>query len=282
MDQNGTYGADVPELSDTHGIAAKLVDLQTWLADATDVGEIDRTIPGVRLCISPGRDAPFPSSNPNRADSLPASTGWSGASPARCIGRFAQAGVRHFFFWVSPSGNSGQIEHDLLAAGFTRFAGTRYIVLARPVEAVTVPATSFAIRRLDPKREAAAIAAYENDEVTREVISTADLPQVEHFMAFDGDHPAAYARLATRGGMAHLCAASTREPCRNRGAQSALIAARLNRAAELGCTMATAQTLAFLQTSLNNLQRRGFEPLFEKRVFEWTGPAAGEDRCRTT
>ena len=57
-----------------------------------------------------------------------------------------------------------------------------------------------------------------------------------HFMAFDGARPVAIGALAVFEGLGYLTAATTAESDRNRGAQSALIAARIAKARELGCT----------------------------------------------
>lgn len=58
---------------------------------------------------------------------------------------------------------------------------------------------------------------------------------------------------------------------RKRGAQQALIAARLKRAEALGCAMAVSETLNILEHSLRNLQRAGFREVYEKEVYAWSG-----------
>ena len=55
-------------------------------------------------------------------------------------------------------------------------------------------------------------------------------------MAFDGARPVAIGALAVFEGVGYLTAAATAEADRKRGAQSALIAARIDRARALGCT----------------------------------------------
>ena len=63
--------------------------------------------------------------------------------------------------------------------------------------------------------------------------------------------------------------AATAEEHRGKGGQNALIKARLNRAAELGCQIACSQTLTMLKTSLGNLEHNGFEIVYKKQVFVW-------------
>src|SRR5262249_11508996 len=77
-----------------------------------------------------------------------------------------------------------------------------------------------------------------------------------HFMAFDGERPVAIAALAVFEGLGYLTLATTAEGDRKRGAQSALISARIAKARELGCTAVVTETLTMLEHSLRNLERR--------------------------
>ena len=64
-------------------------------------------------------------------------------------------------------------------------------------------------------------------------------------------------------------AARTVETHRKRGAQQALIAKRVERAEQLGCTILVSETLTMLEHSLRNLQRAGFVEVYDKEVYEW-------------
>ena len=112
-----------------------------------------------------------------------------------------------------------------------------------------------------------------------------------HFMAFDGPRPVAVGALAVFERMGHLTAAATCERDRMRGAQSALIAARIDKARALGCTVLTVETLSMLKHSMRNLWRAGFRVTYEKEIYEWSSerdrdgavatkpsPRAGGDR----
>jgi hypothetical protein len=57
------------------------------------------------------------------------------------------------------------------------------------------------------------------------------------------------------------------EPDRRRGAQQALIAARIAKANELGAGLIVAETLTMLESSLGNLERAGFREVYEKEVY---------------
>jgi GNAT superfamily N-acetyltransferase len=87
----------------------------------------------------------------------------------------------------------------------------------------------------------------------------------------------AIASLAVFEDMAYLLSASTNEADRGRGAQQALIAARLAYAEKLGCAIAVSETLNVLEHSLRNLQRAGFREVYEKEVYAWKDPH-GEER----
>jgi N-acetylglutamate synthase-like GNAT family acetyltransferase len=88
-------------------------------------------------------------------------------------------------------------------------------------------------------------------------------------MAFDGSRPVAIAMLCVFEDLGYLTSATTTESHRQRGAQQALIAKRLERAAEAGCAMLVSETLYMIEHSWRNLQRAGFQEAYENEVFEW-------------
>ena len=74
-----------------------------------------------------------------------------------------------------------------------------------------------------------------------------------------------------RGDVACLSGASTLEAYRGRGAQSALMVARLNAAAEMDLSWASTETASEADGapnhSLRNMQRLGFEVVYER--YNW-------------
>jgi GNAT superfamily N-acetyltransferase len=88
-------------------------------------------------------------------------------------------------------------------------------------------------------------------------------------MAFDGKRPVAIAAPCVFEDLGYLMAAATVESHRQRGAQQALIAKRLDRAERIGCAIAVSETLYMLEHSWRNLQRAGFREAYEKEVYEW-------------
>jgi hypothetical protein len=67
----------------------------------------------------------------------------------------------------------------------------------------------------------------------------------------------------------YLMSAATAEGDRKRGAQQALIAKRIARAEQAGCSIQISETLHMIEHSLRNLQRAGFEEAYEKEVYQW-------------
>jgi predicted GNAT family acetyltransferase len=72
----------------------------------------------------------------------------------------------------------------------------------------------------------------------------------------------------------YLMGARTSESFRKRGAQTAMIAARVEEARRLGCTLISTQTLTMLKDSYSNLTRAGFEVAYDKEVYEWARSSA--------
>ncbi len=91
------------------------------------------------------------------------------------------------------------------------------------------------------------------------------------FIAFDGDAPAATGALYARGALCWLGVAATLPACRRRGAQGALLAARIRRAAEIGCTRLVTETGERTgdrpSVSYRNILRSGFAESYVRPNF---------------
>ena len=92
-----------------------------------------------------------------------------------------------------------------------------------------------------------------------------------HFGAFDGKTMVGVGAMYLRGDVACLSGASTLESYRGRGAQSALMVARLAAAAEMELSWASTETASETDDSpnhsLRNMQRLGFEVVYER--YNW-------------
>jgi GNAT superfamily N-acetyltransferase len=83
------------------------------------------------------------------------------------------------------------------------------------------------------------------------------------FVAFDGETPAATGALYVKGGVGWLGVAATLPEHRRRGAQGAILAARIRAAAEEGCEVVVTETGEQVEgrtsSSYRNIERAGFE-----------------------
>ena len=93
------------------------------------------------------------------------------------------------------------------------------------------------------------------------------------WVAFDGDEPAGAGALFAAQGVAYLGLAATLAAHRGKGAQTALLAARIHQAAELGCDLVITETGergdARPSNSYRNILRAGFHE--EAVTANWLG-----------
>lgn len=109
------------------------------------------------------------------------------------------------------------------------------------------------------------------------VASHVGLPRWRHYLAWDGATPVAGAALHASGAGAWLGAASTLESHRGRGAQSALLAARITDAIAAGAQALVVETgpnWPELDTvSYRNVERAGFRVAYERPSWIFPVPA---------
>jgi GNAT superfamily N-acetyltransferase len=114
--------------------------------------------------------------------------------------------------------------------------------------------------------------AYGVPEVARPVIERLAGRNGWHcFVAVDGDSPAATGALFVTGSVGWLGAAGTLPEFRRRGAQGALLAARIEAGVAAGCEWLVTETGEPIEgkpgSSYRNLVRAGFEPLYVRQNF---------------
>jgi GNAT superfamily N-acetyltransferase len=111
----------------------------------------------------------------------------------------------------------------------------------------------------------------EHFPVTQELLGVMRLfasgKNTECYFAWVDGKIAGGATLALRGRIAGLFGASTLPQFRNRGVQTALLHARLQRAAEQGCELAMSLATPG-SASQRNIARRGFRTLYTRVKFE--------------
>jgi hypothetical protein len=193
------------------------------------------------------------------------------------IGLFGQAGVERFSVSLTPGPGVDEIRRRLVATGFKPRGAKQAVVLrdARPPANLT---DAFAVRELGPDEvQARAVelkAMLYWAEAHESFVTTAGVSGFSHFMAFSGDEAAAAGALAVKDGFGCLMLAATAPAFRGRGAQRALIGARIAKGLALGCDHFVSETEQVLVPSYRNLRRAGFELAYEKEVFAWNPIAA--------
>jgi GNAT superfamily N-acetyltransferase len=251
-------------------LALKMHRLQRWLnaseLPATTVSYyVDH--PSVGVTVDTTSDARAASLNRNRIYLCCGQGAVTAVEFPRFAALFEAHGVSRFFVWLSPGPEIALIRELLAAAGAVKVQWTRYPTLvfsgALRERSVIYPdvreVSCDDIEAAEPELAGAIMDGY---------IRSAGRTDFYHYVAFDAGRPIATAALACFEGIAYLTYACTAEPFRRRGAQSALIAARMEKAQDLGCTLIVSQTLTMLKDSYANLQRAGFGEMYEQEVYE--------------
>jgi hypothetical protein len=183
------------------------------------------------------------------------------------VAQFRGGGIPRFFVWISPGPELERLRGWIESLGGQRVRWSRYPTLLHSGDVRPMPQSAFDIRQVGVAAFAAAQVAL-GDSAFEGFTRTLAKPGFHHFIAYDGARPIAAAALVKHGDLGYLTYAGTIESDRRRGAQSALIAARLALAKSQGCTTIVSQTLTLLEGSLANLQRAGFQEIYEQEVFE--------------
>jgi GNAT superfamily N-acetyltransferase len=222
------------------------------------------------LTIDTERQGPLASFNFNRVYLCGRQAGMESGNVVQWIELFAASNVKTFFVWLSPGPDMDAVRGWLKAGGFSRVPHVSYPTLVRTSGEPPRFSTELEVREV----------GVEDIEATRDQLGEAAWPGYVrsagkdgffHYMAFDGKRPVATAALAVFEGLGYLLSAATREAYRKRGAQQALIAKRIERAEQSGCSLIVSETLSILEHSLRNLQRAGFQEIYEKEVYAWGG-----------
>ena len=162
-----------------------------------------------------------------------------------------------------PPGRPG-LEVSLAALGYAR-AGA-WMKFERGAAAAAPAPTALRIERtLDA--DAFAVASGTPPELSRFV----GAPGWAHFVAWAGDEPAATGALYVDGEVAWVGVGATRPEFRGRGAQGALLAARIDAGRALGATRFATETGEGRGVSYRNILRAGFTEAYLRA--NWQSPA---------
>jgi GNAT superfamily N-acetyltransferase len=220
------------------------------------------------VTVDPGHQGSAASGNLNRVYLCGTEAGLQPAGLDHLIELFTAEGVKRFFVWLSPGPDMDRVRGWLQARGLSRGRWTGYPTLCREGHTPIEFRTDLEIRDVG-KAEIEAARDQLGETLWPEYARSAGAGNFFHYMAFDGARPVAIAALCLFEDLGYLMAARTAESHRKRGAQQALIAARVKQAERLGYSILVSETLTMLEHSLRNLQRAGFQEVYEKEVYEW-------------
>jgi GNAT superfamily N-acetyltransferase len=220
------------------------------------------------VTIDPDRQGSVASVNLNRVYLCGTEAGMESDSVGRLIALFTAEGVKRFFVWLSPGPDMDVVRDWLEASGLSRIRRTGYPTLCRNASTPVQFTTDLEVREVNADQIAAARDQL-GETLWPEYANSAGKDGFFHYMAFDGTRPVAIAALGIFEDLGYLMAAATAESHRQRGAQQALIARRIERAKQQGCSILVSETLYMLEHSYRNLQRAGFHQAYEKEIYEW-------------
>ncbi len=187
------------------------------------------------------------------------------ASLEEVAGVFREAGTE-FCIALAPQAEPADLPAWLAKRGFQ--PGYGWAKFARRVDAPPAGRSEPRVERVDDRGAAAFadvfVRGYGVPELMRDWIERLPAREGWHcFLAVDGDRPAATGALYAEGGVGWLGIAATLPEHRRRGAQTAILAARVRAAAEAGCEVLVTETGELQEgkpsNSYRNIERAGFE-----------------------
>ncbi len=187
------------------------------------------------------------------------------------LGVYAERRAVRCMVSLPPCAQPPELEHWLGARGFYRH--NHWIRLVRDASPVESPRTDLDIGVFGRERAgefgAVVSEAFGFPVTLAPMLSgVVEVDGWHHFGAFDGPQLVAAAALFIHGDTAWFGSAATQLSHRGRGAQSALIAARIDFARGAGCRWITVETAADTEEkpnpSTHNLRRLGFRDLYER------------------
>jgi hypothetical protein len=176
---------------------------------------------------------------------------------------------------LAPSIATPEAEGWLSARGY--LPGRRWVKLWHDLATLPVARSSLRVERIEAGRADDFLA------ITLGVFGLPDLldsfargvigrPGWSHYLAFDGDRPVSTAAMFVSDGVAWCGFGATLEDARGRGGQSALFAARLRDASDLGCRWVVTETGEETEEipinhSYRNMVRSGFRLAYARRNY---------------
>lgn len=194
---------------------------------------------------------------------------------SRIAATYRGAGVERYFLQITPDAQSRSLEGQIAHAGLQKARGWQKFV--REPAVLDLPETGFRVEEIGPEHGDAfariVCAGFDLGEAAEPWL--AKLPGRENwhvFMTFDGDTPAGVGAMFVRDDVAWTDWGATSPAYRGRGSQGALLAARIDHAAKLGCKSIRTCTGEAVpgdpQHSWNNIVRYGFAEDYVRVNFQ--------------
>jgi GNAT superfamily N-acetyltransferase len=182
------------------------------------------------------------------------------------------AGTRSYVS-VAPEARPAELAAWLQARGLT--PGYGWTKFVRPASNPPEAQTALRIERVENGESfgAAAAGGFEVPDLFRDWLALLPARDGWHcFVAFEGADPAGAGALYVAGQTGWLGIGATVPRHRGKGAQSALIAKRIEAARDLGCEMVVSETGKPIDgragQSYRNLLRAGLEPVYVRPSFQ--------------
>jgi hypothetical protein len=183
--------------------------------------------------------------------------------------------VPRFFLQLCPDVLTPEIVDLLTANGFTHY--NNWCKHFRELTGhLDLPDNGLSVEKLQPD-EVDQFAGIMNlsfdfgNNLENLVASAYGRPECQYYLAKDRDKPVASASMCIYGEHAQLTLGGTLPEARNRGAQSLLIAVRMNEALDLGCRYISTETSEDLpekpSPSFRNMRRAGFKLAYRRANF---------------
>lgn len=162
-------------------------------------------------------------------------------------------------------------------------AESAWLKLSAPIDQATATATTelqvAKVRPEDAEQWASAVLrgfGMPEDTLGPMFAAYVENPAFTLFAVWDGEEIVAGGNLFIHGSVGSINHGSTLPGHYRRGAQSALIAARIEAAREAGCSWVISETgkpqPGETNASLDNLRRAGLRPMYARQNWRWTNP----------
>lgn len=192
---------------------------------------------------------------------------------------FRRANVCGYMVQVSPAATPNGLSHWLERRGMVR-GDFWYKVIRIPDQRISIK-TELRVGEVGMEHAAEfgsiACAGFNMQEALAPLFSSAvGRRGWHHFLAWDGETPVATGGLFVKDEIGWLGVACTLPSHRRMGAQGAIMAARIRKAAALGCKYVVTETFQDLpgkpNPSYHNMLRTGFELVYERANYVYRAP----------